>query len=147
MDEINFIAKEVGLDIAQVHKNYTEEMIADIDIPVWYAVSVRDENSVNEANEAFQYDNVIGVVTDSHVKGQMGGTGVTFNWDLLEDIEPNVNLILAGGLNPDNIEDAIDKVEPNIVDVSSGVEHTIDGQTKKSKDKVTNLVRKVKGHE
>ncbi len=147
VDEINYIADEVGIDIAQVHKNYTEQMVNAIKIPVWYAVSVKDENSIVQANNAINYDNVAGLVTDSHVKGQEGGTGVTFNWDMLKGVKRVKPLILAGGLNAENVKAAIGKVNPDVVDISSGVEHTVDGKTAKSKDKIIKLLNEVKGHE
>ena len=146
-EEINDIAKYVGLDIAQVHKNYTREMVAKIDIPVWYAVNVKDEGSIKEINAASKYKNVVGIVADSYVKGQSGGTGEAFNWDLLSGVDKDAFLVLAGGLNEDNIESAIEKVKPAVVDVSSGAEITDDSGTHKSKEKVFSLVRKVKGDE
>ena len=62
------------------------------------------------------------VLIDSHVPGQMGGTGVTAPWHLLVGFDPGVPLILAGGLTPDNVADAIRTVKPWAVDVASGVE-------------------------
>jgi len=144
IDKINAYATQANLDIVQLHKNYTKDMIANIKIPVWYALSIKDSDSVALANEAYEYTNVIGVVTDSHVKGMEGGTGITFNWDLLKGINTNINLILAGGLNSDNIQDAIRAVNPQVVDISSGVEETMDGITMKSKDKIEQLLRKVR---
>ena len=146
VDEINEIAKAAKLDIAQVHRNYTPEMVAAIDIPVWYAVSVKDEKSIGLINHTSRYENVCGILADSYVEGQDGGTGMTFNWDLLSGVEDDVFLILAGGLNEENIEDAIEKAHPDVVDISSGAEITADGKTKKSEEKVHNLVRKVKGY-
>lgn len=146
VDEINEIAEITNLDIAQVHKNYTQEMIERIDIPVWYAISVKDETNIAEANEASNFKNVAGIVSDSYVKGESGGTGKTFNWDLLSDVKDDVFLILAGGLNEDNICDAIKTAQPNIVDVSSGVEIELNGKTQKSEDKIFKLLRKVKSN-
>lgn len=144
VDEINDIADEVGLDIVQVHKNYDAEMIKKIHRPVWYAVSIKDKISIREANRAAKYNNVEGVVTDTYVKGMEGGTGKTFNWKLLEEIDYDVTLILAGGLTPHNIDKAIYTVNPNIVDVSSGVEKEYDGITRKSQAKIIELLRKVR---
>lgn len=62
------------------------------------------------------------VLIDSHVAGQMGGTGKTAPWHLLEGFNPGVPLILAGGLTPENVADAIRVVKPWGVDVASGVE-------------------------
>lgn len=62
------------------------------------------------------------VLVDSHVEGQFGGTGKTAPWDLLVDFHPSVPWILAGGLTPDNVAEAIQRLRPYAVDVASGVE-------------------------
>jgi len=62
------------------------------------------------------------ILVDAHVPGLHGGTGRTVPWTLLADFRPGVPLILAGGLNPDNVADAIRLVRPYAVDVASGVE-------------------------
>ncbi len=54
--------------------------------------------------------------------GLHGGTGRTAPWDLLETFRPGVPLILAGGLTPDNVAEAVRRVRPDVVDVASGVE-------------------------
>ncbi|MBN2879451.1 MAG: phosphoribosylanthranilate isomerase [Clostridia bacterium] len=144
IEEINTIIDKAGLDIVQVHKNYTREMIAQIEAPVWYGISIKDADSIDEANQAIAYKNVSGIVTDSYVKGMEGGTGQTFNWELLKNIRNDAFLILAGGLNPDNIGEAIKAVNPHVVDISSGAEHTIGTITMKSEEKIRKLVSEVK---
>src|SRR3954469_16118936 len=62
------------------------------------------------------------VLIDSLVEGQMGGTGHAAPWELLKGFDPGVPLILAGGLTPENVADAIRLVKPWGVDVASGVE-------------------------
>jgi phosphoribosylanthranilate isomerase len=62
------------------------------------------------------------ILVDAHVPGMHGGTGQTAPWQLLADFRPGVPLILAGGLTPDNVADAIRIVRPYAVDVASGVE-------------------------
>jgi len=62
------------------------------------------------------------VLIDAHVAGQYGGTGQTAPWDLLTGFDPGVPLILAGGLTPENVAEAIRIVRPYGVDVASGVE-------------------------
>jgi phosphoribosylanthranilate isomerase len=64
------------------------------------------------------------VLVDARVAGGFGGTGKTAPWHLLEDFRPGVPLILAGGLTPENVADAIRAVRPYAVDVASGVEST-----------------------
>jgi phosphoribosylanthranilate isomerase len=62
------------------------------------------------------------VLVDAHVPGLHGGTGQTAPWELLERFRPGVPLILAGGLTPDNVAEAVVRVRPFAVDVASGVE-------------------------
>jgi phosphoribosylanthranilate isomerase len=62
------------------------------------------------------------VLVDSYVPGEMGGTGQAAPWELLRGFDPGVPLILAGGLTPDNVAEAIRIVKPWGVDVASGVE-------------------------
>jgi phosphoribosylanthranilate isomerase len=62
------------------------------------------------------------ILVDAHVPGQHGGTGRTAPWELLESFQPGVPLILAGGLTPDNVAEAVQRVRPWAVDVASGVE-------------------------
>lgn len=62
------------------------------------------------------------ILVDSRVPGQFGGTGKTAPWELLADFRPEVPLILAGGLTPENVAEAVRIVRPYAVDVASGVE-------------------------
>jgi len=62
------------------------------------------------------------VLVDAYVPGLHGGTGKTAPWDLLADFRPGVPLILAGGLTPENVGEAVRRVRPYAVDVASGVE-------------------------
>jgi phosphoribosylanthranilate isomerase len=64
------------------------------------------------------------VLIDGHVPGQYGGTGQTAPWQLLADFRPPVPLLLAGGLTPENVAEAVRLVRPYGVDVASGVEQS-----------------------
>jgi len=59
---------------------------------------------------------------DKYKEGEFGGTGETFNWELLKDKKFEKPVILSGGLNPGNVKEAIDTINPYAVDVSSGIE-------------------------
>jgi phosphoribosylanthranilate isomerase len=78
------------------------------------------------------------VLIDSHVEGQMGGTGHAAPWHLLAGFDPGVPLILAGGLTPENVAEAVALVRPWGVDVASGVEAT---PGSKDPEKVARFVR------
>jgi phosphoribosylanthranilate isomerase len=62
------------------------------------------------------------ILVDAHLAGLYGGTGHTAPWDLLADLRPGVPLLLAGGLTPENVAEAVSRVRPDGVDVASGVE-------------------------
>jgi phosphoribosylanthranilate isomerase len=81
------------------------------------------------------------VLVDAHVAGQYGGTGQIAPWQLLAGFDPGVPLILAGGLTPDNVAEAIRTVRPFAVDVASGVES---GPGRKDPDKVRRFVAAVR---
>jgi len=88
--------------------------------------------------------NVDAVLIDSYVKGKNGGTGVVHNWDLslrIKEVIAPTPLILAGGLKPENVADAIRSVQPYAVDVSSGVEKK---PGIKDHKKIFNFIKNVK---
>jgi len=82
------------------------------------------------------------VLVDAHVAGQYGGTGQTAPWHLLADLELDVPLILAGGLTPENVAEAVRVVKPYAVDVASGVESS---PGRKDVDKVRRFIENVRG--
>ena len=110
------------------------------------AVRVRDRASLDEllvllaACRAKGWQPA-GVVLDSFVAGQAGGTGHIAPWELLAGFAPGVPIILAGGLTPDNVAAAIRQVRPYGVDVASGVESA---PRKKDPAKVRDFVAAVR---
>lgn len=90
------------------------------------------------------YDVIDCVLFDTYVKGKDGGTGQTFDWDQLEKQSIDVPMILAGGLNPDNVGEAIKKTAPYAVDVNSGIE---DRPGAKNHDLLARLVVNVRAAE
>ena len=92
-------------------------------------------------NNVKQFDIIL---VDSSVKGQYGGTGITHNWQISKEIRDYIYpkpFILAGGLTPTNVIQAVTKVKPYAVDVSSGVETNVGF---KDKIKVRNFIVNVK---
>ncbi|OYQ65660.1 phosphoribosylanthranilate isomerase [Aerococcus sp. 1KP-2016] len=90
----------------------TQQMIGDV--PIIQAVRVASQSDVNVDTTADM------LLFDAYSKGMQGGTGQQFNWDYLTAVDRPY--FLAGGLNPDNIQIAIETVGPYAVDISSGVE-------------------------
>lgn len=86
------------------------------------AFRVKDEFGLDAIRRFVERCKPAAVLVDSFVEGQMGGTGHRAPWELLKGFDPGVPLILAGGLTPENVAEAIDIVKPWGVDVASGVE-------------------------
>jgi phosphoribosylanthranilate isomerase len=110
-----------GIDTLQFHGEESPEFCARF-APVtrWKAFRVRDRSSLDLLPAYLHLD---AWLLDSHVPGQHGGTGATFRWELA--VEASIAgrpLVLAGGLTPENVTDAVRRVRPFAVDVSSGVE-------------------------
>lgn len=91
------------------------------------AFAVRDDCGLREVTDFLEVCREMNqlpdaVLLDAQAPGLYGGTGTTAPWHLLADFRPGVSLILAGGLTPDNVAEAIQIVKPDGVDVASGVE-------------------------
>jgi len=136
--EVARLAIECGLDAIQFHGDEPPDFCQNFVPRAIKAFRVRDAASLERCED---YRGLPWLL-DSYVAGQAGGTGEKFNWDLaagLRDINPF--LILAGGLTPDNVGDAVRRVRPWAVDVSSGVESA---PGKKDPDKVRRFLRAAK---
>ena len=116
--EIDTIADSCSLDAVQLHGEEPPELCQALNRRVVKAFRVKDETSL--AN--LQDYRVSAYLLDTYVKGAMGGTGKVFDWNLAVKAKNYGRIILAGGLNPENITLAISRVRPYGVDVSSGVE-------------------------
>lgn len=123
-DEIARTADQVGLDLVQLHGEEPPEALDGLPRRVLKAVRV-GRGFAEE--EALRYEGrAAGLVVDTRLVGDTvmpGGTGVHFDWSLVAHLRDKVKfLMLAGGLEPDNVKEAIAAVRPHAVDVSSGVE-------------------------
>jgi phosphoribosylanthranilate isomerase len=86
------------------------------------AFGVRDAGSLAAIRALLERCRPVAILVDASVPGQFGGTGQTLPWDLLDGFDPGVPLILAGGLTPENVAEAVKRLRPFAVDVASGVE-------------------------
>lgn len=107
------------VDILQFHGEESPEFCRSFSRPYLKAVRVRP--GVDLLEWAAAYHDARGLLADAFVEGAHGGTGAVFDWTLLPPALP-LPLILSGGLTPDNVQEAVAKVHPAAVDVSSGVE-------------------------
>jgi phosphoribosylanthranilate isomerase len=88
------------------------------------AFPVKDESSSDAIEQAMIGPNLLALLLDAYHPSKLGGSGETFNWDLAVEAKARFGkpIILAGGLTPENVGDAVAAVRPYAVDVSSGVE-------------------------
>jgi len=117
--DIEAVLSEVRLDLLQFHGDETAAFCARFGVPFIKAARVRP--GLDLIQYARDYGAARGLLLDAFVDGTHGGTGTAFDWSL---IPPDLSLpiVLSGGLNPANVSDAIRRVSPWAVDVSSGVE-------------------------
>jgi phosphoribosylanthranilate isomerase len=119
-EKIRLISEICELDILQFHGNETPEFCAQFQLPAWKAFRVKNENSFEDLQQFLSMD---GIVLDAFKKGQFGGTGQTFDWELIHKIRDEIPFfILAGGINPQNVKKAARQLKPDVIDVCSGVE-------------------------
>jgi len=125
--EIRRIVDLVGLDVVQLHGEVTEGRIAEVrgavKADIWPVVRVTESLPPETASLIELAD---GVLLDAFSPKALGGTGVSFSWPAiaaeLHSIRGVKPIILAGGLRPENVGEAIAALAPDVVDVSSGVE-------------------------
>ena len=138
-----------GFDILQVHKELSREVLEAVHIPVWYAFNVTSPGEMPEQQFLQELpkelsDKIEAIVVD----GAQYGSGKTFDWKKGVEIKQsqqemnifaNRKFVLAGGLNPENVAEGIRIFEPDIVDVSSGVEEA----GKKDEQRILSFVQQV----
>jgi phosphoribosylanthranilate isomerase len=118
LQQMTAIAEQCHLDALQAHGQESPDLCEALNRRVIKAFRVTDESVLSQLPRY----RVSAYLLDAYVKGKMGGTGQTFNWNIAVKAKACGPIILAGGLNPDNVAAAIQRVRPYGVDVSSGVE-------------------------
>lgn len=126
-DEINRVASIAGLDVAQLHGNEPPELLDAIEIPVIKAMAFPPGTALGVIETRFEEFSrrprpPIAYLVDGYDRGQAGGTGALADWSLAADLARRWPVVLAGGLNSENVGNAIAAVDAIGVDVSSGVE-------------------------
>lgn len=128
--------ENAGFDFVQIHKDLPDGLFNETLIDVLKAFNVND---LEELGKYKNIENIKGYVFDAPTYG----SGETFDWSILNNIKRDDKLfILAGGLNGDNVRDGIKAVQPDGVDVSSGVEN--DNGVGKSREKIREFVMAAK---
>ena len=116
-ENINAISKLAGLNLVQLHGDETPKQMAEINLPIIKAFRVSDDFDFDILND---YKNCY-FLFDSYSISEYGGTGKTFNWNIIPKHLKD-KIILSGGISSANIQKIITEVNPYAVDVSSSVE-------------------------
>ena len=117
-DEVLSITQRCSFDVLQFHGDEDNSFCASFSKPFMKAIRVSRETDI--ASEVARYPDSVAVLLDSLVKGKFGGTGISFDWQNVPKLTKPV--FLAGGLDVNNVSEAIRTVSPYAVDVSGGVE-------------------------
>jgi phosphoribosylanthranilate isomerase len=124
--QVREAVKTVGLDLLQFHGDEDEAYCAQFDMPYIKAIRMSPELDVKEV--VTKYPSARGFLFDAWNKDKYGGTGETFEWQRLsslkESADTDIPFILAGGLTPENVDQAVAAVKPYAIDVSGGVEQS-----------------------
>jgi len=116
--QVQEIAETCRLDLLQFHGEEPPAYCRGWRQPVVKGFRVRDDSVLEQVS---RYD-VAACLLDAYVPGQAGGTGRSFNWELARQTGSGRCIILAGGITPENVEQAVSQARPYAIDVSSGVE-------------------------
>lgn len=115
--ELRAIAAESGVQVFQLHGDEPPDLCSRLPLPVIKAIAV---DEVRTLSRLLSYE-VSAFLLDTPSRG-FGGSGVPFDWSLAEGVSEAAPVVLAGGLTPENVAEAIRAVRPYAVDVASGVE-------------------------
>lgn len=128
--------EQAGFDYIQIHGKLQESLLEKVNLPVLKAFNIKD---MDEYETYHKNPKIAGYVFDA----QEPGSGKTFDWSLVKNIPRDEKmLLLAGGLHPGNVQEAINYLHPDGVDVSSGVEY--EDKLGKDEEKIKLFVKQVK---
>jgi phosphoribosylanthranilate isomerase len=127
IDELTENCEKLNPDAIQIHgKNLPAAVYVRLKFPKTPLIGAVNANLANALDVASRVSEMFdAVLLDSFVNGRYGGTGIVHDWELSKRVKQVIDskpLILAGGLNPENVAEAVRAVQPYAVDVSSGVE-------------------------
>lgn len=131
--------EQVGLDVLQFQGTETPAYCASFGLP--YLRAFRVEGAFDHEAVEARYPGALAIHLDASVPGLAGGTGQRFDWERWPE-RPRLNYMLAGGLTPENVRGAIERLRPWGVDVSTGVEGPVKGI--KDSDKMSLFVEEVR---
>ena len=120
VEEVQDILNTSSLGLAQLHGDETAEMLNELDGKAFKAF-----RGIPEGIKGFARSESPAFLVDASVKGLYGGSGVTADWNTAAELAKQYPLLLAGGLTPENVAEAVRRVKPWGVDVASGVESAL----------------------
>ena len=127
LSEISAVQSLADFDVLQLHGQESPEFCHTVkttfpQIQVWKALRIKSSVDLQRATE---YETIVDrLLLDAYHPQLLGGTGETIDWILLQAFAPSIPWILAGGLTPENVAEALTQLHPQGVDVSSGVERS-----------------------
>ena len=117
--EVRATMDTCGLNLAQLHGDETAGMVSS-----FHGRGFKAFRGIPESVNGFAREEAPAFLVDASVKGTYGGTGITADWSAAAETARHYPLLLAGGLTPENVAEAVRRVDPWGVDVASGVEST-----------------------
>ena len=136
--DVSEAISQSGVDLVQLFEPEDFSDYAEISVPVIIVNRITEPMSLN-----FELNGAAMILLDTYTSGELGGSGEVFDWSLIPDSIPRDRLVLAGGITPENVQRAIDQVNPAVIDVASGAEIS---PGIKDLAKVKRLVEIVKGN-
>jgi phosphoribosylanthranilate isomerase len=126
VEMVNKIINLIPASILQFHGDETGQFCNQFNHPYWKSIPVKDSSSLNSINN---FASAHGFLLETFSSTSYGGTGQVFDWSLLKNLSLEDRFILAGGINQENIKDAI-SMNPWCIDVNSGVESKLANKDK-----------------
>ncbi|MBS6602024.1 MAG: phosphoribosylanthranilate isomerase [Clostridium sp.] len=136
------VIKNIPLDIIQLHGDEDNDFINylkdNTNCEIWKAVGIKNKEDLIKAKD-FNVETLL-------LDGSNPGSGELFPWEYLKEIDVNKRFFIAGGINEENVLEAMENVNPYGVDTSSGVETIENGIRRKDKEKIKRLIKKVRDY-
>ncbi|PQJ34187.1 N-(5'-phosphoribosyl)anthranilate isomerase [Salinibacter sp. 10B] len=122
--EINAAVDEAGFAFAQLHGQEPPHVVEAVNCPVIKAIHVRNDAAPEQLRTLFErYEDVAEYfLLDTHNSSVWGGTGESFNWRLARELSSDYPIFLAGGIDADNVQRAVETMRPFAIDLSSSLE-------------------------
>ena len=139
-DVVRASLEKAPFDLLQFHGDESPEYCRQFARPYMKAIRVRSQQDIEDA--VAKYPDAAALLLDAYVENLPGGTGQAFDWRLIPEME--IPWVLAGGLKPENVADAVNQVKPYAVDISGGVEQA---KGIKDKEKIQKFISEIRNVE